>query len=153
MVGDSPYAVVATATSGLGVTFTSATPSVCAVSGTSVSYVAAGTCTIAADQAGNTTYASAPQTTQSFLVTPTPTAPTGIVVNATATSGTATWTVVAGYTYECQLTTGSSPPTTTWAPCASPYGFTPLKNGSQTLYVRALRGAAVSTPGAASFSP
>ena len=53
MLGDAAYVVAATATSGLAVTFTSATPSVCTVSGTSVSYVAAGTCTVRADQAGN----------------------------------------------------------------------------------------------------
>jgi hypothetical protein len=153
MLGDPVYAVAASATSGLSVTFTSGTPSVCAVSGTSVTYVAAGTCIVNADQTGNATWAAAPRATQSFLVTPTPTAPTGLAVNATASSGTATWTLVAGYTYECQITTGSSPPGSTWAPCASPYGFTPLKNGNQTLYVRALRGASASTPGYVSFNP
>lgn len=151
MLGDAPYAVAASASSGLVVTFTSATPSVCTVSGTSVSYVAAGTCSVNADQAGNATWAAAPQATQSFLVTPTPTAPTGLAVDASGNSGTATWTSVPGYTYECQITNGSSPPgTSSWAPCTAPF-MIPPGNGKQTVYVRALRGAVVSTPASQSF--
>jgi len=41
---------------------------VCTISGTTVTGVAAGTCTIAADQAGNANYATAMQVTQSILV-------------------------------------------------------------------------------------
>ncbi len=63
-----PVTVAATASSGLPVTFTSATPAVCTVAGTTVSYVANGTCTIRADQAGNATYNAAPQVTQGFTV-------------------------------------------------------------------------------------
>ncbi len=58
----------ASATSGLAVTFSSTTPSICSVSGSSVSGVAAGTCTIAANQAGNSAYAAAPQVTGSITV-------------------------------------------------------------------------------------
>jgi hypothetical protein len=50
------------------VTFSSATPSVCTVSGTTVHLVATGTCTIHADQAGNTSWNPAPQVAQSFEV-------------------------------------------------------------------------------------
>ncbi len=61
----------ATATSGMAVTFTSSTPSVCTVTGVTVSLVAAGTCTIVAAQAGGvnsgTNYAVAPTVTRSFL--------------------------------------------------------------------------------------
>lgn len=53
--------VSATATSGLPVTFTTTTPSICTVSGTIVTPIAAGTCTIKSDQAGNTTWAAATQ--------------------------------------------------------------------------------------------
>jgi hypothetical protein len=56
------------ASSGLAVTLTSATPSVCTVSGLIVTFNAAGTCTIDANQAGNTTYSAAPQVQQSFTV-------------------------------------------------------------------------------------
>lgn len=54
--------VSAAATSGLPVTFTSLTTSVCTVSGVTVTGVSAGTCTIAADQAGSTDYYPAQQT-------------------------------------------------------------------------------------------
>ena len=58
----------ATASSGLAVSFTSQTPSVCTVSGATVTGIAAGSCTIAADQAGNTQYSAAPEETQTFTV-------------------------------------------------------------------------------------
>lgn len=60
--------VAATATSGLPVTYNSLTPLVCSVdSGTGVvTGKMSGTCTVAADQSGDTRYAPAPQATQSF---------------------------------------------------------------------------------------
>jgi len=64
-----PVTVSATATSGLAVAFTSATTGVCTVSGTTVTLVSVGTCTINANQAGNGTFAAAPQVPQSFTVT------------------------------------------------------------------------------------
>ncbi len=66
--GDAPFPVTATATSGLAVTFTTATTGVCSVSGSTVSIVAVGTCTIDANQAGNATYNPAPQVSQTFTV-------------------------------------------------------------------------------------
>jgi len=65
-VGDADFAVAATASSGLPVTFT-ATGS-CTVSGTTVHLTAAGSCTITASQGGNTTFAAAPDVSQSFMV-------------------------------------------------------------------------------------
>lgn len=58
----------ATASSGLAVTYSSTTTNVCTVSGTTVTMVTAGTCTIAANQAGNTNYNAAPQVTQSVTI-------------------------------------------------------------------------------------
>ncbi len=54
--------------SGNAVTFTSATTGVCTISGGVVTAVTVGTCTIAADQAGNASYNAAPQATQTFGV-------------------------------------------------------------------------------------
>ena len=54
--------------SGNAVIFTSITPGVCTVSGTTVTGVSAGTCTIAANQAGNAGYNAAPQATQGFAI-------------------------------------------------------------------------------------
>ncbi|MHB9102380.1 MAG: RCC1 domain-containing protein, partial [Sulfuricella sp.] len=58
----------ATATSGLAVGFSSITPSICTVSGSTVSGIAAGTCTIAANQAGNTNYNAATQVSQYITI-------------------------------------------------------------------------------------
>jgi hypothetical protein len=56
-------ALSATASSGLPVSFGSGTPAVCTVSGNTVNYLMAGTCTVTADQAGNDNYNAAPQVT------------------------------------------------------------------------------------------
>lgn len=99
-VGGS-YTVGATASSGLPVTFSSATQAVCTMSGSTVSLVGVGTCTIDADQAGDANYAPAPTAAQSFSVaglaaqkitftsTPPSKATVGgsYIVSATASSG------------------------------------------------------------------
>lgn len=69
-VPNQPVSLVATATSGLGISFTSATPAVCSASGATATVLAAGTCTILADQAGDASYAPAPQVSQSFDIAP-----------------------------------------------------------------------------------
>ena len=68
LISGTPPGLSATASSGLAVAFTSATTGVCTVSGTTVTLVAPGTCTINANQAGNGTYAASPQVQQSFGV-------------------------------------------------------------------------------------
>ena len=57
-LAQSPVSVSATASSGLAVTFSSATSSVCSAgdNGASITLVKAGTCTVEANQAGNATY-------------------------------------------------------------------------------------------------
>ncbi len=109
-VGGSTYTVTATASSGLPVTITidASAASVCSISGSTVSFIAAGTCVIDANQAGNANYNAAPQAQQSFAVakgdqtiTFTSTAPAGAkfggpnyTVSATASSGlTVTFTI------------------------------------------------------------
>ncbi len=67
-----PLTLSATASSGLTVSFASTTTSVCTVSGTTATFVAAGTCTIQATQAGNSTYAAATPVSQGFTVNPAP---------------------------------------------------------------------------------
>ncbi len=66
-----PIPLSATATSLLTVAFTSHTPLVCSVLGTSVTMITAGTCTINANQPGNANYNAAPQVQQSFDITAT----------------------------------------------------------------------------------
>ncbi|MCF6235111.1 MAG: cadherin domain-containing protein [Gammaproteobacteria bacterium] len=60
--------LAATASSALGVTYTSTTVSVCTVAASTVTLLSTGTCTIQANQAGDTTYSSAAQITRSFDV-------------------------------------------------------------------------------------
>jgi hypothetical protein len=64
----TPLTLSATASSGLAVSFSSQTTSVCTVSGTKATFVAAGTCTIQASQAGNSTWAAATPVSRSFTV-------------------------------------------------------------------------------------
>jgi hypothetical protein len=67
-VGGPDYALAARASSGLPVSFSSGTPSVCAVDGSTVTFLEAGTCTIDASQPGNSNYDPAPEVRQSFIV-------------------------------------------------------------------------------------
>lgn len=66
--GGAAATVSASASSGLAVSFSSLTSTVCSVSGNSVTPLMAGTCTIAADQAGNGSYSAAPQVTLSMTI-------------------------------------------------------------------------------------
>ena len=60
--------VSATATSKLSVSFKSLTATICSISGTTVTGIAIGTCRIAANQVGNTSYSAAAQVTQSIAI-------------------------------------------------------------------------------------
>jgi hypothetical protein len=92
------YSVSATGgASGNPVTFGSDTPGVCTVSGSTVTFAHAGTCTVNADQAGSTYYAAAPRAQQTFTVakaaqtiTYTSTAPGAAAVGGTGYTPTAT---------------------------------------------------------------
>jgi len=87
----------ATASSGLTVTFASITSAICSVSGSTVSYLTVGTCTVTADQAGDANFNPAPQVTlnigvgllnqaiTNFISIPTP----GIVNSTSTLSATA----------------------------------------------------------------
>jgi hypothetical protein len=68
-LGTAPFALVATASSGLAVTFASHSASVCTVSGSTVTLVAAGACSISASQPGNSTWAAATEAFQTFSIT------------------------------------------------------------------------------------
>jgi hypothetical protein len=120
-VGGPTYNVTATASSGLTVTFTidAAAASVCSISGSTVSFLAVGTCIIDANQAGNANYNAAPQVQQSFAVAKgdqtinfTSTAPAGAKVagptynvTATASSGLTpvTFTIDAAAASVCSI--------------------------------------------------
>jgi len=79
--------VSATTNSGLAATLSSLTPSICSMSGTTVTAIANGTCTIAANQAGNATYAAAQQVTVSFTVAADPPRLVGISTRTQVLTG------------------------------------------------------------------
>ncbi|HTV72556.1 MAG TPA: fibronectin type III domain-containing protein [Candidatus Acidoferrales bacterium] len=154
--GTSPT-LTATATSGLTVTFSSATPAVCTItSGGTLTTVAAGTCTIDANQAGNAAYTAASQVAQSFAIAAVPPgAPTigsafagnaqaSVAFTAPASDGGATIT---------SYTATSSPGGLTGTCGTSPCTVTGLTNGtSYTFTVSAVNSAGTGTASSASNS-
>jgi peptidoglycan/xylan/chitin deacetylase (PgdA/CDA1 family) len=62
------FTVSATSDSGLPVSFMSETPTICSVTGTLVTELSSGDCTIEADQAGNNVYADASPVTQTITI-------------------------------------------------------------------------------------
>ncbi|MGD0834598.1 MAG: kelch repeat-containing protein, partial [Candidatus Dormibacteria bacterium] len=124
VVGGPIYTPTATATSGLPVTITvdSSSSSVCALSSSTVSFIATGTCIIDANQVGSSSYEAALQVQQSFSVgkgsqtiTFTSTAPSNAVVGgdaytptATATSGlSVTFSIDPSSTADCSISDGT----------------------------------------------
>ncbi len=67
-VGDADVTPGATATSSLAVSYSSSDSSIATIVDNKVRFVSEGTCTIYADQAGNGTYAAAPQVSQELTV-------------------------------------------------------------------------------------
>ena len=122
--GEAPFTVSATSSSGLTVAFTSSTTSVCTVSGTTVTLIAAGSCTMNANQAGNTYYAPATQQSQTITVAGDPIkislnipienqqleAPVNLTMSATASDSTGTITQVAFYNSGTLMGTATQPP-------------------------------------------
>lgn len=76
-VGAAPFALTASATSGLPITYTSDNSDVATISGGIVTMVGPGTVNINASQAGNADYAPAASVTQPLTVVPTPTNDSG----------------------------------------------------------------------------
>jgi len=62
------FPLVATASSGLTVSFAGSSPSVCTVSGSTATMVAPGECVVTASQAGNTSYNAAPNVIENIQV-------------------------------------------------------------------------------------
>ncbi|WP_345064765.1 choice-of-anchor U domain-containing protein [Acidovorax lacteus] len=81
--GSAPT-LVATASSGLPVSFSTGSAGVCTITtGGLLSFVATGNCTIHADQPGNSSYSAAPRVSHTFAVQPVPPgAPTAVVATA-----------------------------------------------------------------------
>ena len=99
-ISGGTFALTATAgASGSSLVFASATPATCVVSGNVVSMVGAGTCTLTADQAGNSNYNAAPQVTASVTINKANQSITGFnpaTPMSYANGGTFTLTAMAG---------------------------------------------------------
>jgi uncharacterized protein (TIGR03437 family) len=147
----------ATATSGLTVSFTSTTTAVCTItSGGALTFVTAGTCTIDADQAGNSSYLAAPQVSRSFTVAAVvPGAPAIGVATAGNAQATIAFTAPAsnGGSTITSYTVTSSPGGLTGTGASSPVTVTGLTNGTAyTFTVTATNTAGTGTASAASNS-
>jgi hypothetical protein len=118
----APLTLSATANSGFTVAFTSATPSVCTVSGTTATFGAAGTCTIDTNLAGNSTYAAASQVAQSLTVNPAIGPTTTVYIAGFAISTASSPSNVVNVAEEWQLNSGS--PTATATALSTPSGMT-----------------------------
>ncbi len=67
-LGDPPFIISANASSGLPMSFSSSTPAICTVSGTTIALLSAGTCTIVATQDGDAAFNPAADVTRNFLI-------------------------------------------------------------------------------------
>ncbi|MDP3227894.1 MAG: DUF4347 domain-containing protein [Acidovorax sp.] len=161
---------------GYVVTFTSSTTGVCTVSGTTLTFLAAGSCTINANQAGDTSFLAAPQVSQTFSVSPVvPGAPTSPVATAGDTqasiafvapvniggSAITSYTVTVNPADVAPVNGASSPMVVTGLTNGQPYTFTVTANnvagtGAASVASNSITPAAVQTitfaaPGAQNF--
>lgn len=72
-INSSPLVLNGESSSGLPVSYTSATPSICTISGILATLLTVGECSISADQSGDATYAAAQTVTRTFTVFAKPT--------------------------------------------------------------------------------
>ncbi|WP_426289361.1 putative Ig domain-containing protein [Ensifer adhaerens] len=124
----------ASSDSGLTVSFTSSTTAVCTISPAGLlTFVSIGTCTINADQAGDSAYLPASQVSRSFVVNAVvPGAPSGVV----ATAGNAS----AEVSFVAPVNTGGAP-ITGYTVTASPGGLTETGPASPLTVVGLTNGA------------
>lgn len=121
--GTTPTLIATTDAIGLIPTFTSSTPGVCTItSGGLLTFVAAGSCTINADQAGNAGYLAATQVSRTFTVNP---VVPGVPTIGTATAGIAQATI----TFTAPAFSGGSM-ITGYSVTANPGGATATGAGS-----------------------
>ena len=92
--------------SGNPVTFRSGSPDVCTVSGATVTFIKPGDCVIDANQPGNDTYSSAPQTQQKIIVTAKPPHAPQIALDPAGTLNCGQADV--GTPVQCQVTINST---------------------------------------------
>jgi hypothetical protein len=157
--GTTPALTATAPASGLTPTFTSSTTGVCTItSGGALTFVTAGSCTIDADQAGNTAWNAATTVTQTFTVNAIPPgAPTIGTATAGDTQATVTFTAPASMGGAAIIASGytvtANPGGANATGSSSPITVTGLTNGvSYTFTVTATNSAGEGNPSAASNS-
>ncbi|MDD3531156.1 MAG: hypothetical protein PHV99_00985 [Candidatus Pacebacteria bacterium] len=135
-LGEADFAVSATASSGLAVSFSSLTAGVCTVSTATVHLVSIGTCTIRASQAGDSNYTAASNVDQSFVVA------TGAVASLTLTNpGDMYAKTRLGYTVSRFDSYGNAVGTGT----TTVYLYTTSTGGTQKFYDDSLAGSVITS--------
>ena len=149
--------LTATSSAGAGytVTFTSSTTGVCTItSGGALTFVTAGTCTINADQAGDSSFLPASQVSRSFSVNPVvPGAPTAVVATAADTAASIAFNAPAsnGGVNITGYTVTSNPGGLTAVGAGSPIVVNGLTNGTPyTFTITATNSAGTGAASAAS---
>ncbi|MBO2698522.1 fibronectin type III domain-containing protein [Shewanella algae] len=126
--------LTATASSGLAPVFSSSTTGVCTITTTgTLNFISAGSCSINADQAGDSSYNAAPTVTQSFTVNAVvPGAPTSVNALASDASATVSFSAPAstGGAAISSYTVTSSPGGLTASGAGSPLTVSGLSNGT-----------------------
>ena len=130
-IGGSPVVLSPTASSGLTVSLIDTTMGVCSLSGTSISLLAVGTCTIEATQSGDATYASATLVSRSFQITK---------ANVTIALASSVPTVYFGLpvTFTAQVSGVSPTGTVTFYDGTTPIGSVALTGGLAALTTNSL---------------
>lgn len=176
--GTTPI-LTATSSGGGGypVSFTSTTTGVCTITtGGALTFITAGSCTINADQAGDSGFLPAPQVSQSFTVTPVISgAPTSVVATAGDTQASVAFTApmdiggnaITGYTVTASpadvapVNGASSPIIVTGLTNGQAYTFTvtavnsagtgPASSASNSITPKAMQAITFNTPSAQNF--
>ncbi len=112
IIGQAPFTLAATSTSGLTVTYASSNTAVATISGNTVTIVGVGTTTITASQSGNGNYVAATPLTQELIVTPVP-------IAAWDFTGAGNYTTIAATTFSSNLVSTSNTNTITRGSTAS----------------------------------
>jgi hypothetical protein len=147
----------ATASSGLSVTYTTTTPTICTITGSVANFIGVGSCSITAAQAGNASYAPAPSVTQQVSVAAAPVAGFSVSANPGSVSvvqgqsaGTAvTVTPVNGFAGTVGFSASGLPTgvTASFSPASATSGTTVTFNATASAVTGAVRVTITGTSG------
>ncbi|MEQ1596053.1 MAG: LamG-like jellyroll fold domain-containing protein [Casimicrobium sp.] len=137
----NPVATSASPNSGVAIVYSSLTTGVCTVGGTVVTMVSVGTCTIAADQAGDADYNAATQVSQNVQLLGSGTvggtvsglAGTGLVLSLNSGAQTVSVPTNGGFTFPSAITAGNAYAVTVQTQPSAPGQTCVVANGNGTM--------------------